>query len=64
MVEAKGEDVVDACISQMAEKLSVTPNDFSLLRRLALVESNFGNNEEAVKRNSAGGIWQVKYLKL
>ena len=56
---SRGMDVVDACI----QKINSVPgigallkNDFGFLKRLALVESNFG----LTTVNPQGGIWQVK----
>ncbi|XP_076802484.1 uncharacterized protein LOC143446634 [Clavelina lepadiformis] len=53
-----GVDVVDACIN----KLSAIPlfsNDFGFLKRIALVESDFGSNTTTINVNPAGGIWQI-----
>ena len=39
--------------------LTANPQDFSLLRRIALVESNFGLTTQVITDNPKGGIWQV-----
>ena len=55
---SSGEDVVDACIQKINSVSgigSLLSNDFGLLKRIALVESNFGKSTP----NSQGGIWQV-----
>ena len=56
--DAKGEDVVDEAIRKL--KLA-TPDweDHSLMKRLAYVESDFGEDDFVMKNNTNGGIWQV-----
>ena len=39
-------------------------NDRMLLRRIALAESNDGQDEDSIKRGFQGGIWQVNRLKV
>ena len=59
---SSGVDVVDACIQKINSfpKIgSLLSNDFGFLKRLALVESNFGESTA----NPQGGIWQVNGLK-
>ena len=53
---ASGEDVVDACIDKL-NHLDVFPNDFGLMKRIAKVESDFGQNYGAA--SPTRGIWQV-----
>ena len=56
---SSGVDVVDACIQKINSITGidkVLSNDFGLLKRIALVESEFGNSTE----NPQGGIWQVQ----
>ena len=53
-----GEIVVDACIQKINSAAGIgtlLSNDFGFLKRLALVESNFGDSPA----NPLGGIWQV-----
>jgi len=56
---ATGVDVVDACIQKLATIKSLS-NDFGLTKRIAYVESEFGNL--AGVGNHPGGIWRVNFL--
>ena len=57
VINANGVDVVDAALRKMSNVNSVSlQNDFRFLRRIALVESNFG---ALTSQNPNGGIWQV-----
>lgn len=49
-----GEDVVDASISRVQDTCIFT-NDLQFMRRVAYVETTFGNDKETNK----GGIWQL-----
>ena len=57
--DAFGVDVVDATLALIEEIVDV--DDFSLMHRLALVESNFGEDSEVMEQNGTGGLWQVIY---
>ena len=55
---SKGVDVVDAILVKInSASEEGLKNDFGFLKRIALVESNFG---EATPIHKKGGIWQVK----
>jgi len=51
-------EVVDACIEKL-NSLSTLTNDFGLTKRIAYVESRFGNLTSGA--SDVGGIWQVKW---
>jgi len=55
---AAGSGVVDAVI-RLIEASCVFPDDKQFMRRLAYVESNDGNSENAYRTDYDGGIWQV-----
>ena len=57
--EAVGEDVVDSALAIIEESLSEVVEDFSLMRRIALVETSFGEESQILSQNTDGGIWQV-----
>lgn len=65
MSGATGEDVVDACIQKINNIPAVSVilnNDFGFFKRIALVESNFGQNTNLPFVQ--GGIWQVGIYEL
>lgn len=62
---ATGEDVVDACIQKINNIPAVSVilnNDFGFFKRIALVESNFGQSTNLPFVQ--GGIWQVDIYEL
>jgi len=58
VADAIGVDVVMAT-TQKINTAQLFDNDFGLLARIALVESNFGKNAAVLNSNPNGGIWQV-----
>jgi len=54
-----GENVVDAALARIEEALTINSDDYSLMRRIALVESNFGEDSSYEPSNENGGIWKV-----
>ena len=56
--ETRGQDVLHATINQIKES-SIFPDDKGMLRRIAYIESNDGNNPETYREDFHGGIWQV-----
>ena len=59
VADATGADVVDAALLKIDAVTGfnvVLRNDFGFLRRIALVESSFG---ETTGQNQLEGIWQV-----
>jgi len=52
-----GVAVVDACIEKL-NSLSTLANDFGLTKRIAYVESGFGNSTSGA--SDVGDIWLVK----
>ena len=62
--EAKGTDVVRACIAKITQA-AIFSNDNQLLRRVAYAETNDGMDADTYTANNDGGIWQLsesKYL--
>ena len=59
---ASGVDVVDACIQKIQAVFPEFGPDFGFLKRLALVESQFGIDQEVMNSNPSGGIWQVLHI--
>ena len=53
-----GEDVVDATLQKIGYYLNRERKP-TFLKRIALVESDFGQNQHVMKLNPLGGIWQV-----
>jgi len=56
---ATGVDVVDACIQKL-NTIKLLSNDFGLTKRIAYVESEFGNLPGI--GSCDGGIWRVNFL--
>ena len=54
--KSKGHQVVDLCIRKLKSKTFAMLDDNDMLRRIAYVMSDFGND---IQNN--GGIWQVPY---
>jgi hypothetical protein len=57
--KAKGVDVTDASLRKI-KRAGVFPEDYSFMRRCALVESSFGDKEFTYRDNYFGGIWQLE----
>ena len=58
-VHANGEDVVDATVRKIQAVFNAG-QDYTLMKRLALVESNFGESNAVMTAFPQGGIWQVR----
>ena len=56
--KAKGHDVVCAVIKKITDS-GIFPDDKGILRRIAWVESKFGNDKGTFRDNYYGGIWQI-----
>ena len=56
--EAKGRDVVDAVVNKI-RRSGIFPDDREFLRRIAYVESLFGQHRNTYRTGYNGGIWQV-----
>lgn len=56
--ETKGEDVVCAVINKIENSLIFT-GDHKMLRRIAYVESKFGEDRNTYRKGYHGGIWQI-----
>lgn len=56
--ETKGEDVVCEVINKIDKSL-IFPGDEKMLRRIAYVESKFGEDRGTYRKGYHGGIWQV-----
>ena len=56
--KASGEDVVHAVVKAI-KKSAIFPDDKCILKRIALVESNFGKHPRTFRAGYFGGIWQV-----
>ena len=57
--KAKGTAVVDAVIRRI-DSSSIFPNDHGLLRKIAWVESKFGEHSDTFRMGDNGvGIWQI-----
>jgi hypothetical protein len=59
--KAKGVDVVTACLRKM-KRLGAFPDDYGFIRRVALVESSFGDMNSTYRDNYFGGIWQLDQI--
>ena len=61
--EASGEAVVEATVNligyYLQESTTSLPDDKELLRRIALVETRYGTDNDTYRDNYHGGIWQV-----
>ena len=55
---ANGHDVVCAVIKKISDS-GVFPDDKGILRRIAWVESKFGNDPVTYRDDSHGGIWKI-----
>ena len=53
-----GSAVVSACISRVQQS-GIFTSDNEMLRRIAYVETDYGNNENTYRSNYDGGIWAV-----
>ena len=58
---SSGADVVHAAVVQIQQS-GVFPNDHSLLRRIAYVESRDGTHPNTYRAGYHGGIWQVDLI--
>ena len=56
--EANGTEVVDDVISRI-DNSGIFPPNHGFLRRIAWVESRFGNHSDTFRNDYHGGIWQV-----
>lgn len=56
--ETKGEDVVCEVINKIANS-AIFPWDNKMLRRIAYVESKFGEDRRTYRPGYHGGIWQI-----
>lgn len=56
--ESKGEDVVCEVINKI-ENSRIFAGDQKMLRRIAYVESKFGNDPSTYRQGYDGGIWQI-----
>jgi hypothetical protein len=59
--KAKGVDVVTGCLRKM-KRLGAFPDDYGFIRRVALVESSFGDMNSTYRDNYFGGIWQLDQI--
>lgn len=57
----QGKDVVDATV-RILRRSAIFPADQGFLRRLALVESAFGNDSSTYRPGYNGGVWQAWIL--
>ena len=56
--KSTGRDVVEAVVDKI-QKSGIFPDDREILRRIAYVESLFGNEKGTFRSGYTGGIWQV-----
>ena len=59
--EASGKAVVKAVVSRIRQS-GIFPDDRSLLRRIAFVESKDGTDQQTYRAGYHGGIWQVDQI--
>ena len=57
-----GEDVVDSVIDKIKDSC-VFQNDYLFLKRLAYVNSHYGQNAHTYRSGYDGGIWQIDLLQ-
>lgn len=55
---AVGHDVVCAVVKKISDS-GIFPDDKGILRRIAAVESRFGNDKNTFRKGYYGGIWQI-----
>ena len=56
--EARGEDVVNAVVEKL-DRSGIFLNDQGIMKRIAFVESKFGQDKSTYRKGYHGGIWQV-----
>ena len=56
--ETNGEDVVCEVIKKISDS-NIFPDDKKMLRRIAFVESRFGEDSGTYRHDHHGGIWQI-----
>lgn len=60
--ESSGSAVVTACVSLITQS-QIFPNDNGILRRIAYVETDDGNDVDTYPSNYHGGIWSLDEAK-
>ena len=58
VAERRGQTVVEAVVSRIQQS-GIFSDDHLLLRRIAYVETNDGNDPKTYQSGYHGGIWQV-----
>ena len=62
VAETFGEAVVEAVIGRIRQS-AIFPDDHTLLRRIAYVESRDGNDQRTYRNGYNGGVWQVDEIR-